>query len=153
MPSRELKKGSNQVWLYCSRLPLPLSLIAIHCWFEISDRNNVVNRWEVWHKRISNKKRWGYLYKDLLPLNEGIDIFPGYHFLKWPSKKLFYFENQIATDLIDVIKASPNNYPLQHLYRAYPGPNSNTYIQWVLNQINTGTIVLPFSALGKNWIR
>ncbi|MBT4289728.1 MAG: DUF3750 domain-containing protein [Deltaproteobacteria bacterium] len=142
----------NQVWLYCSPLPLPLSYLALHCWFVLADQENTISRWEIWQRPQRCKNSWGHLHQNLFPMQQGINRIPGCSFWKWPSKLLFYFDHPVASTLTKIIGSSPEIYPYHHQYRAYPGPNSNTYIQWVLDHLSAPKIELPTSAIGKNWI-
>ena len=144
--------GKNQVWLYCSPLPLPLSYLALHCWFVLADQENNISRWEVWQEPQKCKNSWGYLHQNLFPPYQGINRIPACSFWKWPAKLLVCFDQSMATTLIKTIELSPETYPYQFQYSAYPGPNSNTYIQWVLNQLVDTKIKLPTAAIGKNWI-
>jgi len=41
--------------------------------------------------------------------------------------------------------------PFRNEYKIYPGPNSNTFIQWVLNHFPNSGLKLPRNAFGKNY--
>ena len=54
--------------------------------------------------------------------------------------------------LIDAIDAAVRSYPWRHTYKAYPGPNSNTFTAWVGRQVPELELDLPFSAIGQGFV-
>jgi hypothetical protein len=50
-----------------------------------------------------------------------------------------------------IIKAA-KDYPNKSIYRAYPGPNSNTFISYILRRTPEISVELPPHAIGKDWI-
>lgn len=59
---------------------------------------------------------------------------------------------EIAGRAIPKIKAAAQNYPYQAFYRAWPGPNSNTFISHIIRQVPELGVELPPHAIGKDWI-
>jgi len=57
-----------------------------------------------------------------------------------------------AEKLIPQIYAAITKYPYPKKYQAYPGPNSNTFVSWVIRSIPTLKISLPNNAIGKDWL-
>lgn len=57
-----------------------------------------------------------------------------------------------AEKLIPQIQAATKSYPYQKFYRAYPGPNSNTFLSHVIRKIPDLKIALPNNAIGKDWL-
>jgi hypothetical protein len=57
-----------------------------------------------------------------------------------------------ADSVVQFIRSQSPSYPLRSRYSYYPGPNSNTYIQWVLD-CSGWEVNLPPAAIGKNWLR
>ncbi|MCL7943824.1 DUF3750 domain-containing protein [Marinobacter sp. ATCH36] len=55
---------------------------------------------------------------------------------------------RIIEQLGDVIKEYP--YPTE--YEAWPGPNSNTFVAWVIRQIPEMDVALPNHAIGKDYL-
>ena len=43
------------------------------------------------------------------------------------------------------------DYPWPTTYKAFPGPNSNTFVAWVANQVPELELKLPFSAIGSGY--
>jgi hypothetical protein len=54
--------------------------------------------------------------------------------------------------MIDAIDAAALSYPWKNTYKAYPGPNSNTFIAWIAQQVPDLELDLPFSAIGSSYI-
>ena len=63
-------------------------------------------------------------------------------------------EGEAAEALIPKIRAAVAEYPYRTFggYRAWPGPNSNTFVAHVLRQVPALDAVLPPTALGKDWL-
>ena len=55
-------------------------------------------------------------------------------------------------DLIDAVDAAARSYPWKKTYKAFPGPNSNTFIAWIAKQVPTLELDLPFSAIGSGYV-
>lgn len=55
--------------------------------------------------------------------------------------------------LIAAIDQAARAYPWQTTYKAFPGPNSNTFVAWVAKQVPELELDLPFSAIGSGYIR
>ena len=118
--------GQHQVELWTSSIPR-LGFIAEHHWFVINDCGKQ-SRWEVWQTAnvICNDigESWDHLHRDLLPLTAGMRKGPAWHLNTWQGEQARY--------LIERIRTSPQHYPWCSKYRYWPGPNSNTYVQWIL---------------------
>ncbi len=57
-----------------------------------------------------------------------------------------------AEKLIPQIYAAVKSYPYRNLYRAYPGPNSNTFVSHVIRDVPDLKVALPSNAIGKDWL-
>lgn len=57
-----------------------------------------------------------------------------------------------ANSLIDAIDQAADNYPWKTTYKAFPGPNSNTFVAWIAKQVPELEIQLPFSAIGSGYV-
>jgi hypothetical protein len=55
-------------------------------------------------------------------------------------------------DLIERIEQAAQLYPWKSSYRAFPGPNSNTFVAWIARQVPQLELDLPFSAIGSGYI-
>ena len=54
--------------------------------------------------------------------------------------------------MIDKIRAAIASYPYPHEYRAWPGPNSNTFTAYVARQVPELGLDLPPNAIGKDFL-
>jgi hypothetical protein len=54
--------------------------------------------------------------------------------------------------LIEEVQAAVANYPYLHAYRAWPGPNSNTFMAYIARQVPGLAIQLPSNAVGKDFL-
>ena len=55
-------------------------------------------------------------------------------------------------ELIDSIDKAACAYPWKTIYKAFPGPNSNTFTAWVAKQVPELELNLPFSAIGSGYV-
>lgn len=54
--------------------------------------------------------------------------------------------------LIDLVDEAARAYPWKATYKAFPGPNSNTFTAWVAKQVPNLNLDLPFSAIGSGYL-
>ena len=54
--------------------------------------------------------------------------------------------------LIDAIDQAAQNYPWKTSYKAFPGPNSNTFVAWIARQVPELDLDLPFAAIGSGYV-
>jgi hypothetical protein len=80
---------------------------------------------------------------------------PGIPDRKWYGsvpEMLFELRGDEAAKMIPFIKKAATDYPYQDFYRLYPGPNSNTFISYIIRHTPGITVELPPHAIGKDWI-
>ncbi|HSD61959.1 MAG TPA: DUF3750 domain-containing protein [Burkholderiales bacterium] len=53
--------------------------------------------------------------------------------------------------LIDQVEEAVRSYPWPNTYRAFPGPNSNTFTAWIAKAVPALGLDLPFSAIGSGY--
>lgn len=94
-----------------------------HYWFVIEFDNSKKERWEVWHKTNAGPTCWGHVHLNLKPHDAGVGNGPSSMETQWKGK--------IAKDIADILR-NPNSYPWYSRYFYWPGPNSNTYVNWIL---------------------
>ncbi|HEX5093916.1 MAG TPA: DUF3750 domain-containing protein [Burkholderiales bacterium] len=58
-----------------------------------------------------------------------------------------------AEPLLPKIEAAAESYPYAKEYRAWPGPNSNTFTAWITRQVPELRADLPPTAIGKDYLR
>lgn len=57
-----------------------------------------------------------------------------------------------AEPLIGEIQKAAQSYPYPDKYTMLPGPNSNSFIQWILLEVPEIGFSLPMKAIGKSWM-
>lgn len=142
----------SSVSLWTTDIP-HLGLIAEHHWLVVDDQG-VLSRWEVWqdanvigcvgpvsYSPDYQGESWDHLHKNLMSPEQGVRNGPAYKLHEWSG--------DVAAYLIERIKSSPQTYPWRSQYRYWPGPNSNTYVQWIL----LGKYQLSRKGLGKQYCR
>lgn len=55
-------------------------------------------------------------------------------------------------ELIVAVNKAAHAYPWKETYKAFPGPNSNTFTAWIAKQVPTLELSLPFSAIGSGYL-
>ena len=54
-------------------------------------------------------------------------------------------------ELIAAVDKAAHAYPWKTTYKAFPGPNSNTFTAWIAKQVPDLELDLPFSAIGRGY--
>lgn len=131
------------VQLRCAKIP-HIEAIAAHCWFvEWDEKTRQWTRWEVWQNAGSGGYP-GHIRKRTGPGAATAGVGSG------PSWALHEWTGEDAIRLRAVCR-QPDAYPWTDTYAYWPGPNSNTYIAWVLLQANVKAS-LPPAAIGKGYL-
>jgi hypothetical protein len=55
-------------------------------------------------------------------------------------------------EMIEGVRAAVASYPYPHAYRAWPGPNSNTFMAYIARQVPALGLHLPSNAVGKDFL-
>lgn len=56
-------------------------------------------------------------------------------------------------ELIDAVDRAARTYPWKTTYKAYPGPNSNTFTAWVAKNVPELDLKLPLLAIGSGYVK
>ncbi len=133
---------SASVQLYRASLPFPIGWIADHCWFTLIDPASATrHRWEVWQTTNAGGTSWGHIHLNLKPHDQNVGGGPSILVHEWSGTD--------AQCLADIL-TNPDTYPHRLRYRPWPGPNSNTYVAWVLRQARIQH-TLSRRVLGRNY--
>lgn len=152
---RESRSCKDSVQLYYSYLPLPIGSFALHTWLVTQRKNGVIHRWEVWAQKDCCKTSWGYLHRDLFPPFQGIGMLPSLlpGKWRWKSKLASIEEGEIAEKIIHFLETEYQKYPYKNQYHFFPGPNSNSYVSWVLQNFPSSRLEMPKRALGAEYLK
>ena len=69
-----------------------------------------------------------------------------------PAILLHEVSGEGAQQLVREIHDAALRYPYPGEYTMWPGPNSNSFTQWIALEVPELGLELPFKALGKNWM-
>lgn len=134
-----------QVFVCYSNANFPVNYF-IHTWFVCNEKSKV-DRFDLCHFKNKNNT---YIHVNYYPLFSGIEVFHRIQKWYWKGKLLYRIEGEDAKRMIAFIKKSKVNYPFIKKYSLL-APNSNTYVQWVLNNFPKLKLILPKRAIGKNY--
>jgi hypothetical protein len=115
----------------------PLEKLAVHPWFAVRGAGETEwERWEIW-----SHGEWGRVrrsYGD--PLKGPRDDVRLHGVIRGAA----------AAKFIECLRRESPKYEHRNTYRAWPGPNSNTYVDVMLQRCNFHAD-LPATAIGKDW--
>lgn len=126
--------------------PLPfIGAIAVHYWFVVYDDAGACQRWEVWQTPNAGGpgagRSYGHVHCNLKqPL---ADVGGG------RTQLAAVWEGADAMRLAAVLSEAPS-YPWSNRYRYWPGPNSNSFVAWVLQRAGV-RYALHWKGIGKRW--
>ena len=133
-----------KVELRAAKIPSLPGIVADHYWLLVfhaaeGSHPHQCDRWEVWQHSCQNESCWGHLHKNLLNPYQGVGNGPSWLVETW--------EGDECLSIVERVLSSPTNYPFVNKYRYWPGPNSNTFAQWVVQDKTT----LCSRAIGRNF--
>lgn len=131
-----------RVELYYAPLPF-IGALASHYWFVVHDERGGCHRWEVWQTPDAGGTSHGHVHCDLKAPHEGVGGGPSRLAATWTGEE---------AERIAAVLAKPQAYPHCRRYRYWPGPNSNSFVAWVLREAGV-PYRLPWRAIGKSWFR
>ncbi len=150
-----IKKDKYQVLLFTSRFPLPYKIphFAVHSWIVTANKGKII-RWEVYQVPDYVKNSKGYIYWNYIKPWLGIKKYDSLGAERHNSKligKIEGTEGSLAEKMVTFINTKATTYPFAGKYKYVPGPNSNTFVQWILNKFPTSGLTLPWNAFGKTY--
>ncbi len=105
--------------------PLPwIGALAWHYWFVVADGTGR-HRWELWQTKNAGGFCIGHVHRDLKAPEDGVG--------GGPSRLVTEWRGEDAARIAAVLRTI-DAYPYCETYRYWPGPNSNTFVAWVLRQ-------------------
>ncbi len=120
-----------------------IGAIAEHYWFTVLDpKSGRCDRWEVWQSKDAGGVSAGHLHCNLKEPDAGVGGGPAMLAREWSGEE--------AARIHAVLQASEKHYPHTQSYLPWPGPNSNTFVAWVLRQARI-EFPLPWKAIGKDY--
>jgi hypothetical protein len=134
--------GEMEVRLCYARLPSVLKPVAAHAFLLAYDpQRRQWNRWEVWQNSSQCGTSWEYVHLNLLAPQSGVG-----GGAPWVAR---VWRGADARRLFEVLQ-HPAAYPHHNRYSPWPGPNSNTFVAWVLKEAGVPVDFSPL-AIGKDY--
>ncbi|MBI5368657.1 MAG: DUF3750 domain-containing protein [Planctomycetes bacterium] len=131
------------VQLRFAPLPRALRYVAYHSWFAAWDpAEGRWRRWEVWQDKNAGGTSWDHVHRDLYGIDRGVGGGPFRLAREWRGA---------AAQRLRAVLERAETYPERHRYIAWPGPNCNTFVAWVLRESGAAAD-LPPQAIGKDWL-
>jgi hypothetical protein len=116
---------------------------SLHCWIAVKREN--ASAYTVYQVIGWNLRRGlsAVSVHDDAPDRKWYDRMP---------KILFDARGDAAAKMIPQIEAAAKSYPYPNAYRAWPGPNSNTFVSHIIRNTEGMTMELPSNAIGKDFL-
>lgn len=127
------------VRIYAARTVRWRGIVAVHSWIVFKDKGAPrYSRYDY--------TAWGE------PIRVNGFVADGRWFGQAPEE-VFSADGERAADLIPKIRAAIESYKYRNLgdYRAWPGPNSNTFVAAIIDAVPEMQAVLPPTAIGKDF--
>jgi hypothetical protein len=136
---RPAAKPEALIYIYAARTGRWKGIFAHHSWIVVKERNAArYTRYD--------KVGWGRPVRtDGWP--------PDRRWFSNPPELVLAIEGEEAERLIPRVRAAVASYPYGAWggYRAWPGPNSNTFVAHVTREVPELGAALPPTAIGKDW--
>ncbi len=126
------------VELRLARIPGPAGKVAAHYWLVTNREQQAPERWEIWQSSNVRGESWGHLHKNLKAPHDGVGNGPSWVEQSWRGGE--------AARIVEILDQAPRIYPACDVYWVWPGPNSNTFVQWVLRNAGQGHQLGPLGA-------
>lgn len=131
------------VQVYAARTVGVRGLFGVHSWFAVKPANALAYTvYEV----IGWKLRWDDTAVSVRERD------PDARWFGNAPELLAQARGAEAEQLIPKIEAAVRSYPYADEYRAWPGPNSNTFTAWIARQVPELRVDLPATAVGKDYL-
>jgi hypothetical protein len=132
--------GPALIRIYAARTGRWRGVVAHHSWIVVKEEGAAR------YSRF-DKVGWGSPIR-----TDGWDA-DGHWFSHFPET-IIAIDGEAAQRLIPRIREAVATYPYSgpRDYRAWPGPNSNTFVAFVASQVPELRAALPATALGKDWV-
>ena len=113
----------------------------MHYWFVVYEDAGACHRWEVWQTKNAGGRSFGHVHCDLKAPDDGVG--------GGPSRLATIWTGDEAARIAKVLN-EPGSYPQRELYRYWPGPNSNSFVAWVLGRAGI-QYALHWKGFGRRW--
>ncbi|WP_158965772.1 DUF3750 domain-containing protein [Paraglaciecola sp. L3A3] len=116
---------------------------AVHTWFAIKEQNaEQYSVYEVVGWRVN---------RGLPALHQYLTATPDRYWFGAKPEIILSIKGEKAAQLIPKIKQAITRYPWADEYTVIPGPNSNTFPNWIGLQVPELGLKMPFNAIGSGY--
>lgn len=115
---------------------------AVHTWISVKPANN---------PSYTVYELIGWRQNRGLPLVRVEKDLPDRYWYGERPRLLKEIRGDKAEKLIPAINQAAGSYPWPDTYKAFPGPNSNTFIAWIAKKVPDLELDLPFTAIGSGY--
>lgn len=142
-PSPNEERGAV-IQAYAARVWGWRGLFAVHTWIAVKPQNAAAYTvYEV----------VGWRLRRGLPALRIAEDIPDRHWFGQRPRLLVDVRGEKARTLAAQVAKAAAAYPYPDQYRAFPGPNSNTFTAWIANRVPQLKLKLPWRAVGKGFVR
>ena len=139
---RQVREAVVQV--YAARAFAWRGVFSVHTWVAVKPAHaEHYTRYEVIGWR---------LYRGLAPVSISSERAPDAQWFGANPWLLRDLRGEAAADILAALPDVVASYPYQQSYRAWPGPNSNTFIAYLGRQLPQLRLALPSHAVGKDYV-
>jgi hypothetical protein len=131
------------VRIYAARAFRWRGYFAVHTWIATKEKDAA--SYTTWHVTNFGLRRTG----STVAIQEDI---PDRRWFGADADLLYELKGPAAEQAIVEIRDAVARYPYREFYRAWPGPNSNTFVSHVIRESPSLRFELPPHAIGKDWI-
>jgi hypothetical protein len=131
------------VQVYAARAVAWRGVVAVHTWFALKPTGA---------PKFSRYEVIGFGVADGAPAVRVDRTGPDNYWFGEKPQLLLDRRGPGVDALIDKLRAAIAAYPYPHEYRAWPGPNSNTFTAFVARQVPELGLALPSIAVGKDYL-
>lgn len=129
--------------VYSARSARWRGVASVHCWLAMKRQNeSEFTRYEVIGWNANNGES-----TIVKTIGKSDDYWYGYR-----PQKIFQLTGEYLETVISAVESEISNYPFANEYKAWPGPNSNTFIAYLARKIPAISIDLPPTAIGKDYV-
>jgi hypothetical protein len=131
------------VQIYAARAFRWRGYFAVHSWVATKEKN--ASTYTNYHVTSFSLRRSGSTVNILNDI-------PDRRWFGADADLLYELKGPRAERVIPQIQEAVKSYPYHDFYRAWPGPNSNTFVSHIIRQSPDLRFELPPHAIGKDWI-
>lgn len=117
-------------------------LLAVHLWLVMKEPGGAYERWDV----VGRRARTGRigLQRNVCPPD---DSWAGH-----APRLVLALDGAAAEQVLPALRAAIAAYPDRNGYRAWPGPNCNSFVAWLAREVPGLHASLPPLAIGKDYL-